>query len=594
MFTLTRAVALCLLFVVASCGSAVTTSTTGTSTATIALTDAASDDVDLFEVDVENITLTRLDDSTVSVMAKKARVDFAQLETVTELLVGVSIPVGVYKNMSMTLDFAGAQVFLRGKTTQATILDENGSTITGDVTVNVVFPANSRPRTIVGHNHLFLLDLDLNQSLAVNLTSNSVTFSPVATAELDPKNPKPVFTTGILKSVNVSMRTVTVERRTLLGAVVGTYVVSTTSTTVYQIDGRNFQGTTGLATLAGVSANSRVFVKGTLSTTSRTLVAATIETGNGSPGNGQDYVIGHIVARDNGSGANAILTVLGRSVDVSSSVRRFSTTHTVSVNLGLTKVLKRHSNSNVTINSLNVGQRIAAFGIATGTALDATGPSGVVRMLKTSVWGTANVLPSGGTLTLNASRIGRRPIGSFNFTVGSTIQALSTAFTVDVSSLSTAGITIGSKIRAIGFINPVDIGGDRNMLAESFVNRSTSGALLLCQWVTATTTAVTSTTSTAITLDVSSASIKVIGDGFGTTTLSNTPAPPTIQPLLGVGVYRIIENGAVELHHDFHTFSTSLSARIGPNSKVFRVAAWGTRSSGIQTIKALTVSVVLL
>ncbi len=66
------------------------------------------------------------------------------------------------------------------------------------------------------------------------------------------------------------------------------------------------------------------------------------------------------------------------------------------------------------------------------------------------------------------------------------------------------------------------------------------------------------------------------------------------RTLLGVGVYRIIENGAVELHHDFHTFSTSLSTRIGPNSKVFRVAASGTRSSGTQTIKALAVSVVLL
>lgn len=590
---LLRVLAAVLLLVTASCGSAGTIGNDGTTNASIALTDAPSDDVELFEVDVKNIVLTRLDDSTISVMSRRARVDFAQLATLSELLVGFAVPIGVYKSMSICLDFVNAQVFLRDKTTTATILDASGAAITGDVNVTVTFASTSRPRTVIGRNHLFLFDLDLNQSLAVDLAKNSVTFSPVATAEFDPKSPKPVFLTGTLQSVDVASSTVTVARRTGLGVVIGTYAVATTTTTVFQINGRNYQGSTAMATLANVATNSRIFVQGTLSPTSRRLTAIAIETGTGTPGNGQDYVVGHVVARDNGSGTNATLTVLGMSVDVSNSTRRFNTSHTVSVALATTKVLKRLSDTGVTTDALNVGQRIIAFGNATGTALDATGADGIVRMRRTSIWGTAVATPSTGTLTLNVNRIGLRPVGSFNFTVGGTPQATPTAYTIATGTLSTAGITTGTKIRALGFVNGVDIGNDKNMTATALVNHSTTGTLLLCQWVPANTTAISSATSTAVTLDVTNAAIKTVSDGFGTTTLTNSPTPPRIKPRLGVGFYRIIQGGAIELHLSFDTFATALTNRIGAGAKVFRVTALGTADPATQTLEALAVAVIL-
>ena len=42
--------------------------------------------------------------------------------------------------------------------------------------------------------------------------------------------------------------------------------------------------------------------------------SAAIETGAGTPGNGQDWVVGHIVGRDNGAGSSATLTVAGMSL----------------------------------------------------------------------------------------------------------------------------------------------------------------------------------------------------------------------------------------------------------------------------------------
>lgn len=565
-----------------------------TTNVTIAVTDAASDEIDMFEVDVKDIVLTRLDGSTVSLMTQATRVDFAQLESLSELLVGSSIPVGIYQRIAMTLDFANASVCIAGQTTPATVLDAFGVPITGEISVNVSFAANLRPNIVVGRNHLFILDLDLDQSLTVNAGSNQVTFSPVATAKVDPSNPKPVFTTGVLDAVDVAAGELTVQRRTPNGATIGTYIVSVSGSTVYQIDGNNQVGASGLTALAALGGTPRIFVQGTVNGTDRKLNAVAIETGAGTPGNGQDFVIGHILSRDNGAGSNATLTVKGFSLDESSGVRRFNTVHTITVDFAVTNVLRRLSGSGLTTDNLQVGQRIAAFGVLSGTALDATDTSGIVRMLKTSVWGTANSAPSGGTLTLNLTRIGRRPIGSFNFTVGSNPQSTATAYTVDVSGLSTAGVAIGSKIRAIGFTNAVDVNGDNDFLAESFINHSTTASLLLCQWIPANVAAISSATSTEITLDVSSALIKVVGDGFGTTVLSNTPSPAKIEPLLGTGIYRIVENGGVELHVRFDTFAESLNSRISPTSSVFRVAAFGTFDAATQTFDALIVSVILL
>ncbi len=586
--------ALCLLglsLTVAACSGGTNTSTPETTSATIALTDAATDEVDVFEVDVKNVVLTRFDGSEVSVLTKKARVDFAQLESVSEILVGISIPVGIYQKIAMTLDFSDARVCLVGKTTSATIVDETDTVITGDVKVEVTFATNGRPNAIAGKNHMFLFDLDLNQALSVDSTNNKVIFTPVATAEFDPLNPKPVFTTGILKSINSTI--LTVERRTLLNVVIGTYDVLTTSTTVFQIDGVNSVGSAGLTALASVPANSRIFVQGTLDRQFRRLTAVAVETGKGTPGNGQDWVHGHIVARDNGAGSNATLTVLGRSFNATTKARTFNTSHTVTVDFTNTKVLKRLSTSGLTTDALGVGQRITAFGAMTGTSLDTT-VNGVIRLRKTSVWGTATAAPTGSVMTLNITRFGLRPVGSFNFTVGGASQSTATAFTIQTGSLSTANVTTGSKIRAFGFVNPVDVPSDQDFTAESFTNRSKTGALLVCQWVFGTQTPFSATTTSQATLDVSAALIKAVGDGFGSTTLTNSPTPAKIRSLLNLGIFRIVEGGGVELHIKYDSFLESLTSRIGPNSKVFRISALGTFNATTQTFSAGVVSVVLL
>src|SRR5262245_10300142 len=135
---------------------------------TLAFTDAASDDLDQFEVDVTNVMLTRLDGSTASVLTRRMRVDFAQLEELSDLVAGVTMP----------LDFATAAVLLKGSATPATVVDSSGAPITGTQLVRVNFSSNTRPSIAVRRNRLFVLDLDLDQSIATDISGNRVTFTP--------------------------------------------------------------------------------------------------------------------------------------------------------------------------------------------------------------------------------------------------------------------------------------------------------------------------------------------------------------------------------------------------------------------------------
>ena len=561
-------------------------------TATIVVTDAANDELEQFEVDVSSITFTKVGGAVVSAFAKRTRVDFASLTDLSELFVGLSLEPGAYSGMEMTLDFSSASVWLTGQTTAATLVDASNAPLTGTLAVPVSFALGDRPNVAPLRNHLFVLDLDLDQALTVDSVNNRVTFTPVVSVEVDPTNPKPVAATGYLVSVDAATSSFVVEKRAVDGTALGTYTVRVTTPTVFQINGVVTAGAAGLAQLAALPLGSRVFAQGTVSAAQRLLLAAAVESGAGVPFNGQDWVEGLVVGRDNAAGVDATLTVLGRSRVDASGTRTFNTLHTVAVSYANTKVLRRWASNTLNANSLNVGQRVLAFGTLVGTSLDATATTGVVRMLPTDVYGLALSAPTGGTMTLSLVRIGLRPISEFDFGVGGVPQSDPSNFTVDVSGLSTSGIENGSKVCARGWVNPVDVIGDQDWRAIGVVNRTNTLQLLLGAWVPSSQTAIVSATSTAVTLNVTEALIKTVEDGFGSTPLTDTPMP-MVRPLLGVGVYRIVEGGAVQVHYGFASFATALEARRQAGARMVRIAALGTHSGASQLFDGLVVTVVL-
>jgi hypothetical protein len=556
----------------------------------VVLTDAASDELDSFEVDVSNIVFTRLGGSTVSVLARATRVDFTELETLAELVAGGTLAAGYYTGVSMTLDFTNAVVTIAGNTSPAAVLDKDGNPLTGTVDVQVGFAAGARP-FISARSHMFVLDLDLEQSLTIDTGANTVTFCPVLSAALDPTNPKPVATTGILESVDLGTASFGVERRALDGNTIGVFAVRTTGTTVFQIDGNVALGTAGLTALAGLAAGTdRVWVQGTVDPVQRVLNAFAVEAGAGVFGNGQSWVLGHVIARDNGAGSDATLTVLGRSRDGTTGTRLYNTPHTINVSVAQTRVLRRGAGNTLDADALNVGQLVLAFGDLTGTVLDAAGTDGVVRMLRTSIFGIATGAPAANVMTLDVTRFDLRDESLFGFTVGGSPEADPDNFTVDVTGLDTTGITTGTKVRVFGFVNAVGNASDANSQAAALI-QSSAARVLFCQWSPASSSAIAATTAISVTLDVNGTVISAVGDGFAPVAVNPTPAP-TILPLTLLGIYRIVQGSSVEVHLGFDAFRQSLAVHAALGN-VFRIAAFGTYDDATQVFRALTVTVVM-
>jgi hypothetical protein len=569
----------------ASCSSS---KDTGSGTVSVALTDSASDELSQFEVDVSNIVLTKLNGATVSVMPRTTRIDFVELESVNELISAVDLESGVYTRVTLTLDFANAAVLLVGHTTPAVVNDATGTPITGTVDVTVDLVPGSRVFVGAFRNNLFALDLDLDQSVTVEDATNSIRFTPVLGVQMNPGNPKPIATTGILHSVDLDALTFAVERRDVANTVIHTFTVGIAPTTVFQLDGVVLGGAAGLGTLVG-NIGDRVFVQGLFSGGSSQLAALAVESGAGVPGNGQDWVFGHVTARTGGLGADATLTVLGRSLDTGTSTRTYNTSHTVNVSHANTKVLRRGAINGLDSDAINVGQLVWVFGDLTGTALDATAATGVARLLPTSIFGIATGPAAGNTLTLGVVRFDHRDVSAFDFDVSGQVQANPAAFAVDVTGLSTTGITTDSRIRAVGWIAPVGSTGD-DATAFSLVDRTNAGKVLYCLWVPSSLTALSTGTNLTLT-GIASANIKVIGDGFAPVTLLASPAP-VLQPLLSAGYYRIVQDAQVTAYVDFAAFKTALGLRL-PSAGVFAVSALGTFEPTGQVFSALTATVVL-
>lgn len=557
------------------------------------LTDAASDDLTAFAVDVTGALLRRPDGTTVSVLTSPVRVDFVELDELADLVVGRTLPGGLYAGMTLTLDFSGATVAIEGHTAPATVVDANGAPITGAVEVQITFATGSRPQVLARRNHLWTIDLDLDQSVTVDRVANRVTFVPVVSAVVDPTNQKPVRMQGALGTVDTATRTFVVQKLTSTGTVIDGYAVRTSAATLFQIDGLVSIGDAGLAALALRSGQApRVFVQGTLDRTTRVLHAAAVETGFGVPGNGQDWVVGHIVARTGGAGLDATLTVLGHSHDVGTATLRFNTSHTVNVLRGQTKVLQRGLPSPRGTDDLNVGQRVMVFGDLVATAMDAGGAqNGVARMLPTSVFGVASGSPTNNTLTLNVARFDLRPIANFDFTVAGALEADPTAYEVDVTGLDTSGVVLNSRIRAVGFVNAVGVPADADFRALALVNRSAAANVMVCQWPAA--SAVAATTSTGrVAFDVTQALVKAVTDGFSTTLLQNTPTPSVVAAGTR-GLYAIVQDGASEVHTSFAPFAAAVQARMTAGRRVVRVTAFGAFDVVAQQLSAPAASVIV-
>lgn len=562
--------------------------------ATMVLTDAASDDIAVFEVDVTQLTLTKLNNAVVHTLPRRQRVDFAQLADISQLLVGVRLTAGFYKNVTITLDFSSANIWLKDAAGPATVYDADGVELTGTVEVDVLFGQNNRPNIIVRRNRLFVFDLNLDASVSVDTGSNSVTFNPIITATVDPSNPKPIITTGKLVGVDTSNAQIILSvHNPRTGEEVGQYTIQTGLLTVFQVDGVPSGIFAGLAALAAKPAGTRVFAHGIVDRENRVLLAGAIEAGYGVPGNGQDWCQGLIVARTGGPGEDPTLTLRGCTFTESTRAWSFNQVITVQADSS-SAVLRRARNAVRTTDDLNIGQRITAYGDLAGNAMDATGSAhGVVRCIRTDIFGFAAGPAAAGQLTVNLSRIGLRPIGLFDFSVDGTAQADPAAFVVDIGTLNVSTVDTGTPLKIRGFLAPVAAApSGADLTAEMVIDRNAVGSLLVCEWRPASAFAVSQATDTGLTLDLTGTYIAKVDHGFVGMVDLNTAAAAQVVPKYDLGVYVISLGKVNEVYLSFAEFSAALTEKLD-TAAVFQIFALGHYAPGTQTLSSGLVVIVL-
>lgn len=564
--------------------------------ATMVLTDAASDDIAVFEVDVNQLTLTKWNNAVVHTLPRRQRVDFAQLTDISQLLVGVRLPAGFYKNVTITLDFSNAEIWLKDATAPATVYDADGEELIGTMDVQVLFGRNDRPNIIVRRNRLFVFDLNLDASVKADTGTNSVTFNPIITATVDPTNPRPVTTTGRLVSADPATGEIVLSvHNPRTGEEVGQYTVQTGRWSVFHVDGVPSFQLAGMAALAAKGAGTRVFAHGVVDRENRVLGALFVEAGAGVPGSGQDWCQGLIVSRTGGVDENPTLTLRGCTYKVGTpGTWSFNQTITVQASFTDTAVIRRASPWARTANDLNVGQRITVYGTLTGTNMNATGAAqGVIRCIRTGIFGFAAGPAAAGELTVDLSRIGLRHIANFGFSVGGTPQADPAAFLVNVGSLNVSTVTTGTPLKIRGFLAPVGAApSEADFIADMVVDRSAVGSLLICEWRPASAFAVSDATSTGLTLDLTGSVYSKVDHGFvGMVDLNASPAPQ-IVPKQDFGIYVISQARINEVFLSFVEFSAALEAKLAARG-VLQIFALGQYTPNTQTLTSSLIVVVL-
>jgi hypothetical protein len=562
------------------------------------MTDAASDQIDSFTVNVTAVQLTHQSGAVVNVVSSPLNVDLTSLDDLSQILNVANVPAGRYTAASITLDFTTAKCVLAGKTDAAAILDASGATLDGPLTLPIKF--GEAGLTINALRQSILeFDFDLNQSVIVDADNNTVTMEPTFVVRLDRSDPKELILMGKLVSVNAQLDAFLVDITTIGGQTITRLTIFANAETIYQINGVPTVGDAGATAMASLPAGTSVQFYGTVDQGTHAVTVRYVEAGTGTYNGGSDIVEGHIVARTGGAGADAQITVLGNSNNAAHNAFLFNTSFTVNTTFAATKVVRRGRGLTYDTDSLNIGQLVRVYGTLTGTTMNATSDTSVVRLQPTRVLGFANGDISNGTLTMSVARVDLRNADDFTWSEGGTTPPDPKNFTVAVGTLGNdLGITTATAVEARGFFPTVQDGND-DFVASALTNRDLAPSLVLVfnEDGGFTTTATTSSTEidVQITGSPTPGEVAVVDRGFVGTVPLPDPGTSKIVPANGFVLYSICDHatGSIGIYLNFSDFSAALGDLLAQGRQLVLIAAIGDYTDGTSTTSAALAKIVV-
>ncbi|VAW98628.1 hypothetical protein MNBD_GAMMA22-1591 [hydrothermal vent metagenome] len=435
-------------------------------TVLIAMTDAAGDFI-RYSVEVLSIKMTHADGRVVETLPISSRIDFAEYVNLTEFITAATVPNGRYVKGSMVLDYTNADIWVEAATGEAlpvnSIVDESGNTLTTiEVSVNLD-GQNVLPVAPGIPKHLTLdFDLKTSNTVTLNADSASIVVAPKLIASVDLNKSKQHRLRGPLKSVDVTNNNFELFIRPFRHTLVkykkhfGRLKIQSLDSTLYEIDGLAYQGTTGLSVMESLATLTGVIVRGSVKFNPLRFEAEQVFAGSSVPGGTLDVVQGSVVSR-----TADVIQVHGARVTRADGTVIFN--DAISVQLAASTIVKRRASmSDFTIADISIGSRVLIFGsvineAATNFEFDAS--NGYARIGFSNL--TANVVSSNiaidqtSSMVLNLRSINGRSTARYNFAgtgIDSNNDALVDSYEVDTASLNLANIVERSNVALRGFV----------------------------------------------------------------------------------------------------------------------------------------------
>ncbi len=552
-------------------------------TALVTMTDAPGDFIS-YTIDVSSLQLQKADGTLVQTLPATARIDFAQLVDLSEVLSAGQIPAGEYVAATLRADFTNADIVVEndsGTGVDVTAVDAAGQPL-GAVELVVRLDNRNRLRITAGRISHLAFDLNLAASNTVDLTAGRVTVSPFVVAGVVPPEPFDTRARGRLASVDVSGSSYTVDLRPFHATsnALGQVTVHTTGTTTFEINGTVAIGAAGLSQLATLTDRPMVIAFGTLDATDHRFTARRVLAGSSVDDERRDYVSGNVLARSGDT-----LTV-GRAHVKRRDGHLAHEHRPVTLTVGAATRVTRAGQGAGTfdIGDISVGQRIEALGDlsrATGGAASLDATAGSVRLDYTQVFGTVTAAAAQG-LTLSLRSIDGRNADDFDFTGTGATAADDTdpdSYEVDVAALPVPGLVAGAYTRLRGFVTPFGA-APADFTAETALDFASTRAALGASWgANGTAAPFTAVSSAGLVLNLAGAAPAHAGITVGGRIVALPAAGLTVVPASGATLSLAIAHRSarrIDNFSDFGEFTTELNGRLNGTTTLLKLVAYGT------------------
>jgi hypothetical protein len=600
-----------------------TASTCGSMVMTV--TDAAGDFLS-YQVSLVSLQLQRADGSTVETLPATTTVDFVQLINLSEILSVRQIPPGDYVAAQVTVDFTNASIMVDDGTgigVAVKPVDSTGAAL-GQLQLMVQLDAKNHLQIDAAKTSRIAFDFNLLASNMVDLTAKTVTVSPVLVAGVVPVDNKQVRVRGEIVSVDTANNAYTVQVDPFHDHnddKQSAFVVHTTDTTTFEINGTPFVGAAGLAQLATLGSDTLGVAFGSVDLTTQTFTATDVLAGTSVEGGGFDHILGTVVARTGNT-----LTVHaahmqdhdnGDNHDGADNFVAGNSTVTIAAATAVTAQGQSSATPPHTIAEISVGSLLDAFGTASKdgsgrVTFDAS--AGRVRLDLTQVQGVLNAV-GGNQITIKLNSIGRLPSSLFNFSgtaaAGSPLSD-PTQYVLGTGKLSLSPFTVGGSLLGIGFVAPFG-GAPPDFNAITLANgsqgdvddddddndNSGKGAQMDIDWGKSGTTAPFKTLdATHLDLDVSNSSIgshhriQVDPQDIDITALASDPSIVTAGGMTEFAITG--QHGrATDNFSSFADFESALAMDLNGMTTALRLTADGQYDAASNTFTARRITILL-